>query len=1078
MDDSASLFRPQASVLLTLLLALGLLAGCSKSAKEARFLKRGDDEYRQGQYDKAKIEYLNLLRLDQANPKAYERLGRVWFEEGAPLRAAPYLLKSRELEPTNLDSRLRLARVFLALGQRNEAMEEAAFILKQSPKNGDALRLMAEAAQTSEQLARVGEQLRAFPDHDDVGFQLASAAVALRKGDRESAKKALDRALVLDPRSRFAHSFMAGYLLLNKQPKKTREELKIAAELAPLRSTERLNYAKFIAQSGAVDEAVAALHTITQGAPDYLPAWNLLAQLAFARKNYDESLHLLENVFNRDAENFDANVLRAKTWLAQGQKDKAIEGFRHLEEKYPKFAPLKYELARCYLEKQDVSQATALLSQAIAVDPNFVEAILLQGQLNLRQGNAQLVADSMRNLLKKKPGLVPARLLLADAYRSLGRLDDAAEIFQEQIKSSPKSAGNYLALGMILRQQKKGVEARQALEKAVELAPNSPVAVLQLIDSYLAAHDFDLASKFAQQQIRTTPDSALAHFVAAKVYAAQSKWDLAEADLSKALSLNPNFAPAYSLLTSAYLATNRLADAARELETLIAKRPHDVSAFLTLGIVSEKLQNFARAREVYEKLLSFAPKFAPALNNLACLDAAHFNELEQAYQLAQKARGLKPGDASIADTLGWILYQKQEYDQALVLLEESAGKSPNDPEILYHLGMAHYMMGHNQAAQAALEKTLQVRPDFPHADEVRRRLSFLSESSSAGQPSLDDLKKAVSEQPHDVIALVRLGEAYEKRSAYKEAADAYQKALERNPKLVSALMKLARIDAGPLGDGKKALELAKRARDIAPNDYEVAPLLGRIAYQTGNFPWAYSLLKEGSRQFPDKPDVHYQLSWAAFTLGKFDETADELKRVDELAAGSPLAADAKRFLEMLSLAQHPEKALSEAGGIAKVLKKDPDYVPAQMAQAAAETARKNFKNAAGIYEQVLARFPDCAAAQKRLAQVYLAEGSNAAKAYGLATEARKAFPDDPEVANLLAEISFQRKEYSRALELLQEVARKQALDPKHLYYLGICSFETKHTSEARQALDQALANGLQDPFASDARRVLAGLKGD
>ena len=46
----------------------------------------------------------------------------------------------------------------------------------------------------------------------------------------------------------------------------------------------------------------------------------------------------------------------------------------------------------------------------------------------------------------------------------------------------------------------------------------------------------------------------------------------------------------------------------------------------------------------------------------------------------------------------------------------------------------------------------------------------------------------------------------------------------------------------------KALEFAKKARELAPNDAEVAGLLGRIALKADNFSWAYSLLQESARQ--------------------------------------------------------------------------------------------------------------------------------------------------------------------------------------------------------------------------------------
>ena len=108
--------------------------------------------------------------------------------------------------------------------------------------------------------------------------------------------------------------------------------------------------------------------------------------------------------------------------------------------------------------------------------------------------------------------------------------------------------------------------------------------------------------------------------------------------------------------------------------------------------------------------------------------------------------------------------------------------------------------------------------------------------------------------------------------------------------------------------------------------------------------------------------------------------------------------------------------------------------------------------------------------------MYSRDPANADKAYELAVKARKALPDDPDMANILAEISFQRKEYSRALQLLRESASKQAPDPEHLYYFGMCAFYTKQNSQARSALDQALAAGLKDPLAADARRALQDLK--
>ena len=107
------------------------------------FLARADRYFSAGEYDKAKIEYLNLLRLDHQNVRAFQQLGFIWFEQGAPLRAIPFLVKARELAPQNIPARAKLALSFMGLGESAEARKEALSILGQDPANADAILLLA-----------------------------------------------------------------------------------------------------------------------------------------------------------------------------------------------------------------------------------------------------------------------------------------------------------------------------------------------------------------------------------------------------------------------------------------------------------------------------------------------------------------------------------------------------------------------------------------------------------------------------------------------------------------------------------------------------------------------------------------------------------------------------------------------------------------------------------------------------------------------------------------------------------------------------------------------------------------------
>jgi tetratricopeptide (TPR) repeat protein len=1072
MQTSKTLFR-----IVSLTVAAAAIVACSKEAKKTRFLAEADSYFKAGDYDKAKVSYLNVVRLDSQNALAFERIGAMWLDQGAPFRATAFLAKAAELAPKNDQNRLRLARCYLAIGRFGDASKEAFKLLKETPDNGDAIIALSEAARNKEAIQAAWEQLERYPQKDNVSFHLASANLLLNSGDLAGAEKALRQALTANPNSSAAHMAMGDLYLLKKDQKQAGEEFKKAAELAPIRSTERLKYAAFMSALGDTGETRRISTEMTRQAPDYLPGWTLLAELAFKDTKYDEALSLLENVFSRDPEYDDGHRLESQVLLAKGDTKKAIQVLERLDQTYPDTPLIKYELARAYVKNNNMNQAKVVLDQAIAISPNYADAILLLADINLRSGHGEAVIEPMTRLLKRNPELRPAALLLAAAYGSLDRFDDAAVITGEQARLAPRDPQAQMAFGLTLRQAKRNDEARQAFEKAAELAPDSLWPVDQLVELDLREKHFDAARQTIQRQFQKTPDAPAAHFFQGKILAAEEKWDLAEVELQKTLQLDPNFAGAYDLLVQTYLATNKLPQALSQLQTQLAKNPNDASALMTLALLYERTSDFARARDAYERLLTVNPNLVSALNNLACLYADRLSDLDKAYDLARKARELQGTDPAIGDTFGWVLSKRGDYQQALPILQESAGKLPDSPEVQFHLGMTAYMMGQTDLARVALQKAANAAKDFPGKEESRRHLALLKSGAGASSElSLTQLEAMAKEQPSDVIAQMRLGEAYEKQGTSVKAAAAFEQALKLNPKLLSATTKLAQLYAGPLQNKEKALSYAKKARELTPNDPQVTGVLGKVAYQTGNFTWSYSLLQEAARQRESDPAILHDLAWAAYTLGKMNEARETMQKALATGADFPEAADARRFLSLTALDENPKELVAAENEIQKELQTNPEFLPALMAQATLDAQRGQMKPATEIYAGILRRLPDFAPAQKRLATLYAQEPSRSDAAYDLATKARKTLPDDAELAELLGQLSYEKKEYQRAIQLLQESARKRTLTANSLFYLGMSQLQTKQRTEARDVLNQALLEGLQEPLASEAKHALADLQ--
>jgi hypothetical protein len=65
--------------IVTLILAATLITACSKETKKARFLAEADNYFTAGDYDKAKLSYLNVLRLDPAK-RTMRLVWKRWLE--------------------------------------------------------------------------------------------------------------------------------------------------------------------------------------------------------------------------------------------------------------------------------------------------------------------------------------------------------------------------------------------------------------------------------------------------------------------------------------------------------------------------------------------------------------------------------------------------------------------------------------------------------------------------------------------------------------------------------------------------------------------------------------------------------------------------------------------------------------------------------------------------------------------------------------------------------------------------------------------------------------------------------------
>ena len=82
----------------------------------------------------------------------------------------------------------------------------------------------------------------------------------------------------------------------------------------------------------------------------------------------------------------------------------------------------------------------------------------------------------------------------------------------------------------------------------------------------------------------------------------------------------------------------------------------------------------------------------------------------EALEYIERAHRLRPNDAAITDSLGWIQYRLGNTKEAIKHLRK-AFELMKDPEIAAHLGEVLWVMGERESAKELWEEALKATPD-------------------------------------------------------------------------------------------------------------------------------------------------------------------------------------------------------------------------------------------------------------------------------------------------------------------------------------------------------------------------------
>jgi len=639
---------------------------------------------REQKYSAARESVLQVLKVSPDNLPSLLLAGAVEFALGSHGQAQSYLGRVIDRAPQNLYARRLLVASLAKSGQAQRALEVLQPGLKQYPEDGVLVGLAGEVYLQSNDFPKAIQFFEkvAKLDPTSAGARTRLGLSRLGLGETERALADLESAAQLD-----SDKYQADILLVMTHLRRANYDraLKAMQALEKKQPNNPLTYnLKAAIDIGKKDFAAARKHLehALELQPTYVPAAANLAQLDMQEKNPRAARRRFEAILDKDKDNVQALLTLARLGPRIGATRREQVGWL---ERARKAAPGSVQpqlmLARSYAQAGEVKRALEAAQQAQAISPDHFEVLDTLGAMQIAAGEKEQALATYQRLTTLQPRSPAAFYRLATAQAA--NADPAA--------------------------------AASTLEKALALKPDFIEAQMALADLEIRAGRYPEAMRIARRMQKQDAKSPLGLVMEGDVLMAEKKFPQAAKTYEAAYGMGRSGLLAMKM-HSAYAQAGKPGEAEKRLAQWLNQSPDDVAVRLYAADVSLKSGKYANAIGHYERVLRKQPDNVLVLNNLA--GAYQQVKDTRALETAERAYQLKPDNAAVADTLGWILVEQDKLDRGLGLLQKAVADAPGAQEIRFHLAQAWLKAGERLKARGELERLLADDAKFPQRAEA------------------------------------------------------------------------------------------------------------------------------------------------------------------------------------------------------------------------------------------------------------------------------------------------------------------------------------------------------------------------
>jgi tetratricopeptide (TPR) repeat protein len=504
------------------------------------------------------------------------------------------------------------------------------------------------------------------------------------------------------------------------------EEFKTTLACDTNSETVRMRLSLEYMKMGLVSEAVKTAEEVIAKNPKHIEAKLLLGGLYSTLKLYDKSIQQYEEVVKLDK----ASASEARLYLGAiyAEKNDLKEALKYFDlvskSKNSKYKHLAhYYMARIHVFNNKMDLAEKDFIKCLSAKPDFEDAVLALGSVyedtHKREKAIKLYASYQEQY---GPDVTVAKAL-SQLYLETEKYDKAYRQYEVIQAAEPQNLSVKIRLALLDIEKKDYPVAIRRLKDILVQAPDS-----DKVRFYLAAvyEEQNQPTDAIEQFEKLTPDSqfygeSVVH--AAYLYRQLGKTDKAISMTENALKNKKDYPQLYALYASLMDEQKKYKEAEKSLAQGADVFPDNEQILFFLGSIQDKMGKRAEMVDTMKKLLKVNQENIQALNYLAYTYAETGIELPDAEKMARKALKMKPNDAYIKDTLGWVLYKEGKYKESVKMLEFAHKTNPEESVIAEHLGDAYYQYQLFNKAKDMYKHAAQVEKNEDNVHKLETKIN-------------------------------------------------------------------------------------------------------------------------------------------------------------------------------------------------------------------------------------------------------------------------------------------------------------------------------------------------------------------